>query len=318
MSIEQELKTEESGQKIENYFFTAEKDAHRQRLDKYIHEKIGHRSKMFLTQQIKDGACRVNGKTQLGGYKIQEGDRIEVFVEHYENSYITPENIELNIVFEDDALLVINKPAGILVHPTGKVRSGTLLNALVFYLNFQDICDAETPEKYVRGSFPHRLDRETSGLIIAAKTDRAQRIISQHLERKLLNKTYVALVRGVFETDEMILDAPIGRIEEVLPHWQVTAEGRAARSEIRVLQRFADKTLLEMKPITGRTNQLRVHAAYLGHSICGDIERDAEPAPRMCLHAQKLGFYHPDGGWLEFETEIPAEFLTFGNEKTKI
>ena len=193
-----------------------------------------------------------------------------------------PEPIALDILFEDDHLLVVNKPPGMLVHPSVRERSGTLMNALLHHAP-----DAEA----IR--LPHRLDRHTSGLMVVTKTARAVHSLALQFLHRTVEKRYLALVAGLVAADEQLVDAPIGRDRLARPQWGVREEGRAAQSRLEVLRRDAGLTLLALTPITGRTNQLRIHCLHIGHPIVGDTIYGGPPAPRLCLHAERLGFSHP-------------------------
>jgi 23S rRNA pseudouridine1911/1915/1917 synthase len=218
-----------------------------------------------------------------------------------------------------------------LVHPTHRDKDGTLLNGLSHYLNapmqkldreeglntqrpVQALANAQASANnehsatFIRPGLIHRLDKQTSGLLVVAKTSQAHRVLSDHLKRKLVKKLYIALVDGLCAEDEGIITDSIGRFaEEKL--WGVKADGKAAETRYRVLERRADSTLLELEPVTGRTNQLRIHCASIGHPIVGDVDRGGRQFSRLCLHARRLCFYHPVGGErLEFETPVPAEF----------
>lgn len=193
-----------------------------------------------------------------------------------------PEPIALDILFEDDHLLVVNKPAGMLVHPSVRERSGTLMNGLLHHAPHAEAI-----------RLPHRLDRHTSGLMVVTKTARAVHSIALQFLHRTVEKRYLALVAGIVEPDEQIVDAPIGRDRLARPQWGVREEGRAAQSRLEVLRRGVDRTLLALTPITGRTNQLRIHCLHIGHPIFGDIIYGGPPAPRLCLHAERLGFSHP-------------------------
>jgi len=270
------------------------------RLDRFLYVQIGTVSRMFLRDLIERESCLVNGEAKPRGYHLRENDRIEVTFETDAETSMKPEDIRLEIVFEDDEILVINKPAGMLVHPTKHVKTGTLANALAFYLNnFQS--------QIVRPGIVHRLDKETSGLMIVAKTERALRILSAHFQKKLIKKIYLAVVEGTISEDSGTISAPIGRVEEK-PHWRVLVDGKEAETKFQVLERRESSTLLELEPITGRTNQLRIHCAHIGHPIVGDEWYGAKPFARLCLHAARLGCYHPNGGWLEFSSDTPTEF----------
>lgn len=279
-------------------FQVAPEDAKR-RLDEFLFGKIPKVSKIYLREIIKEGKCEVNGEWQNRGYILRASDFVEAELELGERKIVEPEPIPLDIVFEDSELLVINKPAGMLVHPTIKVRSGTLLNALAFYLNAEN-----GNADFIRAGLVHRLDRETSGLMVIAKNSRAHRILSDHFKRKLVEKRYFAMVGGVFAEDEGAINSPIGRYAEER-FWNVKADGKAAETRFWVKERFRDSTLLELEPVTGRTNQLRIHLSSVGHAIIGDKKYGGREAERLCLHAYKLAFWHPNGNrWMEFETKI--------------
>lgn len=270
----------------------------KKRLDEYLFGKIPKVSKLYLREVIKIGKCEVNGEWQNRGYLLRQNDFIEIELAIGERKIVEPEHISLEIVFEDAELLVVNKPAGMLVHPTKRVREGTLLNALTFHLN-----DEKENADFVRPGLVHRLDKDTSGLVVIAKNARSHRILCDHFKRKLVEKRYFALVEGVFEKDEGAINAPIGRYAEER-FWNIKEDGKAAETRFWVKEQFADRTLLELEPVTGRTNQLRIHLASIKHPIIGDEKYGGRENSRLCLQAYKLGFWHPNGNRrLEFETE---------------
>jgi len=193
-----------------------------------------------------------------------------------------PEPISLDVLFEDDQLLVVSKPSGMLVHPSVGERSGTLMNGLLHHAP-----QAEA----IR--LPHRLDRDTSGLMVVTKTARAVHSLALQFLDRTVEKRYAALVAGVVELDEQVVDAPVGRDRLARPQWGIRDEGRAAQSRLAVRERFDGRTLLALTPITGRTNQLRLHCRHIGHCIYGDVIYGGPPAPRLCLHAERLSFHHP-------------------------
>jgi 23S rRNA pseudouridine1911/1915/1917 synthase len=289
--------------------FLVDETGRRKRLDEFLFERIGAVSKMHLRSLILLDRCLVNGIAGKAGDKLQVEDEIEIEVDLSVTTSMTPEPIPLEILFEDDELLVVNKPAGMLVHPTRGVKSGTLLNALSYHLNHEQKSKAEKKSPgFIRPGLIHRLDRQTSGLMVIAKTNRAHRILSDHFQRKLVEKKYFAVVEGVVAEDFGEINAPIGQSEE-LKKWLVTEMGKTSETRFRVLQRFSDKTLLELEPVTGRTNQLRVHCEFIDHPILGDVSRGGREFPHLCLHAGKLSFNHPNGtGSMNFETTIPPEF----------
>jgi len=293
---------------LTNFQFQIEEKLHKNRLDKFLYDEIPHVSRMYLQYLIVAEKCTVNGKIENRGYHLQAGDLVEIEVDVKEQTEMLPENIPLDIVFEDSELLVIDKPPGMLVHPTKGVRHGTVLNSVTYYLNFNEQAEPKN-EKLVRAGLVHRLDKNTSGLMVIAKNDRAHRILSNHFQRKLVGKKYFAVVEGLITEDFGTIDAPIGRNAEE-KFWYISDDGKQAESRFQVVKRTADATLLELEPVTGRTNQLRLHCAHIGHPIVGDDKYGGREFSRLCLHAAKLSFYHPNGNRrLEFESALPEEMI---------
>jgi 23S rRNA pseudouridine1911/1915/1917 synthase len=266
---------------------------------------------------------------------------------------MSPEPIPLEIIHEDDQVVVVVKPAGILVHPTMSVKSGTLANALAYHLNKSRIEDGGSrieslddsinprssilnpPPPVVRPGMVHRLDRATSGLMVIAKTPRALTVLSRHFRKRLVEKWYLALVHGTVNEEAGSINAPIGRDPDQQPRWRVMEGGKPAETRFKVHERLERATLLELEPVTGRTNQLRIHCAHFGHPIVGDemhgsgsielqianrelkaeVEGEARQFEirnpqfeiRLCLHAWKLAFHHPaNGEWMEFVSTLPT------------
>jgi 23S rRNA pseudouridine1911/1915/1917 synthase len=261
----------------------------------------------------------VNGEYANIGIKLRANDFVEVVADMSRGTAMRPENISLDIIFEDGAIIVVNKPAGMLVHPTHRDKNGTLLNALTYHLNAgrspQRRGDAEENSIVVRPGLVHRLDRETSGLIVVAKTVAVHRRLAREFLKKRVEKRYVALVEGSFKNDEGTIEAPIGRYAEK-KIWDVKADGKMSVTRYRVLQRSDDSTLVELEPVTGRTNQLRIHCASVGHPIVGDVQRGGPVFERLCLHAFKLSFRHPmTAERIEFEDREPASFTPTFTER---
>ncbi|MCA1613694.1 MAG: RluA family pseudouridine synthase [Acidobacteria bacterium] len=237
------------------------------------------------------------------------GDRVGLTVEDdAAPGAMTPEPMPLDIIHEDAHLLVVVKPAGVLVHPTRGVKGGTLANGLAHHLNASR--GADELAAFVRPGIVHRLDRETSGLLAVAKTQRALSSLSRLFQRRRVEKRYLALVSGRVAAGPSTIEADIGRVEEGTPWWRVVeAGGRAAETRLRVVEARASTSLVELEPVTGRTNQLRIHCAHAGHPIVGDAWYGGRAGPRLCLHASRLAFNHPEGGRrVEFESPPPAEF----------
>jgi 23S rRNA pseudouridine1911/1915/1917 synthase len=289
--------------------FQVSEPERKMRLEDFLLRQFRFLSKMYLREVVRDGACEVNGRHENRGYLLMPNDFVEIVVDFERQTSLQPEKFSLEIVFEDASILVVNKPAGMLVHPTLKVRTGTLLNGLAYYLNENREDKTENSEPHIRAGLIHRLDQDTSGLMVVSKTARAHRILASHFQRKLVEKRYFALVEGVMKEDSGTIDAPIGRYAEE-KIWNIKSDGKSSVTNFWVRERTVDKSLLELEPVTGRTNQLRIHLAHIGHPIVGDEKYGGRPFKRMCLHAFKLAFRHPNGGdLLEFETVLPKEFL---------
>jgi 23S rRNA pseudouridine1911/1915/1917 synthase len=302
-------------QQIKRLHFQVEPEANKQKLGEYLFENLNGLSKMYLRELIKTGKCEVNGEYENSGYRLRPKDFVEVEADLSRGTAMQPQDIPLDIVFEDEHLIVVNKPAGMLVHPTHRDRNDTLLNALTFHLNrgryeFKTkIEEATSDSKYlshsptpplpcsstpsfIRPGLPHRLDKQTSGLIVVAKTPLAHRRLSEQFMQKVVVKRYLALVDGIVEKDEGSITARIGRYAEQ-KYWSVKSDGKHSESKYLVRKRFSNNTLLELEPVTGRTNQLRIHCESIGHPILGDVERGGREFHRLCLHAFRLSFRHP-------------------------
>jgi 23S rRNA pseudouridine1911/1915/1917 synthase len=317
----------------------------KKRLDEFLFAEFPHLSRLYLRELVRDEKCEVNGRWENRGYLLKTDDFIEIEVDRARQTSLQPESIPLEIIYEDAQFLVVNKRAGMLVHPTVRVRTGTLLNALAFYLNLpegekrssgeaeqnklsdknklsfdEEVKDYSTKisaspplpvssSAFVRAGLVHRLDKDTSGLVVIAKNSRSHRILCGHFQRKLVEKRYFALVEGEIREDSGTIDAPIGRFAEKRL-WNIKEDGKRAVSRFWVRERFSDKTLLELEPVTGRTNQLRIHLAHIGHPILGDIKYGGREFERLCLHAFRLNFWHPNGSErLNFETVLPDDFF---------
>jgi 23S rRNA pseudouridine1911/1915/1917 synthase len=279
------------------------------RVDEFLARRLGCLSRMRISRLIASGCCKVSGRLVESGQKIKPGDSIEFKVEYLGPNSMTPEPIPLEILYEDEHICVLVKPTGLLVHPTKHIKSGTLANALVYHFN------RSRHGELIRPGIAHRLDRDTSGLMVVAKTGRALSILSRHFRRRLVEKRYMALVFGRVSEDEGVISAPIGRALGGEPRWRALEGGKAAQTRFRVLERIDLRaSLLELEPITGRTNQLRIHCAHMGHPIFGDDKYGGPAGPgRLFLHASRLVFYHPAGGRtrMEFSSPLPAELRSF-------
>lgn len=268
------------------------------RLDQFLALHLPALGLARIRRAIQAGEVRVNGRRTIQGWVLKAGDRVS---HPFQTS--TTEPPPLDVLFEDDELLVINKPVGVQSHPVGG-QTDTLMNALAAHLLKQGEQSAQPMRQLARPLLLHRLDRDTSGVLAAAKTQRAAQILSRAFQERRVTKRYLALVHGVVIEDGGEIDAPIGENRRERPHWRVTPDGSPARTRFTVKERFARHTLLELEPLTGRTHQLRVHCAHIAHPVVGDriykgtmrTARDGPRAARQLLHAHSLTFRHPTTG----------------------
>ncbi|NBO63613.1 MAG: RluA family pseudouridine synthase [Acidobacteria bacterium] len=275
------------------------------RLDTFVCRELPRVSQTRVRRLIAERDIEVNGQQSQKGYKLKNGDRVTVRMYSADKSAATPEQMDLSILYEDRELIVVDKPPGLLVHPSHREKSGTLTNGLAWHFWMSE-------GEAIRPGLVHRLDRQTSGAIVVAKTARAHRTLSKHFRERWVRKTYLALVSGVVAVNEGVIDAPIGSDPNTWPKWQVMETGRAAVTRYYVRQRFAGHTLLELEPLTGRTHQLRIHCSLIGHPIVGDsiYSPVADSLTRryrlrfQLLHAWRLSFKHPATS-LEIRCEAP-------------
>lgn len=261
----------------------------RARLEDLLCARFPALSKMYLREVVKSGACEVNGRHENIGKRLLPDDFIEIEVDLGREHSMLPQDLPIDIVFEDGDIMVIDKPAGMLVHPSHREKNGTLLNAVVHHLN------RELKGAFVRPGLVHRLDKDTSGLIVIAKNPRAHRILCSHFQRKLIEKRYTALVDGSVAEASGTIEGAIGRNADA-KQWQLSPDGKHGETRFWVKERLAGTTLLELEPVTGRTNQLRIHCASIGHPIVGDTARGGSEHRRLCLHASSLTLIHPTTG----------------------
>lgn len=302
---------------METLEFTAEEAG--ARLDKFISEqKDGEITRSAAVKLIEDANCTVNGKTVQKNYKLKAGDKVIIEIPEAVDVDILPENIPLDIIYEDNDLLVVNKPKGMVVHPAPGHYSGTLVNALMYHC--KDSLSGINGE--IRPGIVHRIDKDTSGLLIVAKNDAAHKGLAAQIKEHSFTREYEAVVNGAVKEDGVV-NAPIGRHKTDRKKMCVTTENsREAVTHYFVIERFTDSTHLRLRLETGRTHQIRVHMAYIGHSVAGDeVYGNGKPKSLMgqCLHAKKIGFVHPvTGEYLEFDSSLPEYFEKFLNGKTRI
>ena len=279
------------------------------RLDLFLREKIPQLSRSRIQKAIKDGRVKVNGLIGRPGQKLKPQEVVEISVEEKAApSDLEAQPIELEVIYEDKQILVINKPFGLVVHPGAGLTGGTLANGLIFY--YPEIKEVGSP---LRPGIVHRLDKDTSGLIVVARTQAAYNSLRQQFEDRTVEKIYLGLARGRFKEKEGIIDLPVGRHPALRQKMSVKSKKpRVALTRYEVLREFRHSTFLALKPLTGRTHQLRVHLAAIGHPLVGDSRygqtqgNRRRQERRLFLHAFRLSFRHPlSGEKVEFESPLP-------------
>jgi 23S rRNA pseudouridine1911/1915/1917 synthase len=291
---------------MREYYFEVEKDDSAKRLDIYLVENLkGNFSRSFIQGVIRQGLILVNDKISKPNQHLKIHDKILVKIPETEEINLEPQDIPLEIIYEDEDLAIINKPSGLVVHPGKGNSRGTLVNAL---LGRAVSLSRINP---LRPGIVHRLDKDTSGLMIVAKNDAAHLALVKQFQEQKVKKRYIALVEGRVELEEGVIDLPIKR-HSLQPEKMTVGflKGRRAITRYRVLKRFSNSTLLDLTPQTGRMHQLRVHLAYLGHPIMGDSKYGNKSSlERLALHAKEIAFVHPRSGkYLEFSSDLPGDF----------
>lgn len=274
------------------------------RLDNFLTDVL-EVSRSQVTKMIKAKEVLVNGKNVKPGFMLKENDT--VIVNHVDEDGVKPEKMDLDIVYEDDDVIVVNKANGVVVHPGAGNHSGTLVNGLLYHTKLSDI------NGEVRPGIVHRIDAYTTGLLMIAKNNRTHEILAEELAEKKTYRKYVALVWGVIENDSGEIDAPIGRSKNDRKKMAIRADGKEAITHFKVLKRYEKATLIELRLETGRTHQIRVHMNYIGHPVVNDPvygNRKLFDETGQCLHAKELGFVHPTTGeYMQFDSELPECFI---------
>ncbi|WP_431136326.1 RluA family pseudouridine synthase [Psychroserpens mesophilus] len=313
---------------FEHHSFIADKGQAPLRIDKYLMNRIENATRNKIQSAAKDGSIYVNGTPVKSNYKVKPLDKIRVLLEHPPYEYLlTPEDIPLDIVYEDDQLLVVNKPAGMVVHPGHGNYSGTLINALVFHFENLPNNSSERP------GLVHRIDKDTSGLLVIAKTEQAMTHLSKQFFNKTSEREYIAIVWGNIEADEGTIEGHIGRhpknrLQNTVFEGDDEDKGKPAVTHYKVLERLGYVTLVSCKLETGRTHQIRVHMKHIGHTLFNDeryggerilkgttfskykqfVDNCFKILPRQALHAKTLGFKHPTTGeQMRFDSPIPDD-----------
>lgn len=331
MSKKEEFEREQNDDLYEHYHFKADKGQSPLRIDKYLMNFVENASRNKIQKAAKNGNLFVNGEPVKQNYKVKADDEIRVMFEHPPYEYLlVPEDISIDIVYEDDQLLVVNKPAGMVVHPGHGNYSGTLLNALVYHFENLPKNSSERP------GLVHRIDKDTSGLLVVAKTDQAMTHLAKQFFDKTSKRKYVALVWGNIEDEEGTIVGNIGRhpknrLQQTVFENDEDGIGKHAVTHYKVLERFGYVTLVSCQLETGRTHQIRAHMKFLGHTLFNDeryggdrilkgtnftkykqfVDNCFKLLPRQALHAKTLGFTHPKTGeWMDFNSDVPEDMLS--------
>jgi 23S rRNA pseudouridine1911/1915/1917 synthase len=278
------------------------------RVDKYLNKKFEDKSRSYMQGLIEEGLVKVNGKEVKSNYKVKAGDRISVNIPEPVELDVKAEDIKLDVIYEDSDVIVVNKPQGMVVHPAVGNYSGTLVNALLSHCS-----DLSGINGVMRPGIVHRIDKDTSGVLVVAKNDNAHSKLSEQLKDHSMTRVYIALVEGRIKNDSGTVDAPLGRHPVDRLRYAVVKEGKRAVTHYEVIERYSNTTLVQCKLETGRTHQIRVHMAYIGHPLVGDpvygVKKQKFKLEGQLLHAKILGFYHPTTGeYMEFESPLPEHF----------
>ena len=279
-----------------------------QRIDKLLSKYFEDFSRTQVQLLIQDKHVQVNGNIVKASYKLVADDEVDIHIPDPEDTEILPENIPLNVVYEDSDVIVVNKPSGMIVHPSAGIYTGTLVNALLYHCH-----DLSGINGVMRPGIVHRIDKETSGLLMVAKNDMAHQSLSEQLQEHTVTRRYYALVHGLIPHEIGRIEAPIGRDKN--DRQKMTCTDKNAKDAItnfKVIERFKDMSLVECRLETGRTHQIRVHMQYIGYPVYGDPQyghRRDDTSQGQYLHAKILGFIHPrTGEEMYFESELPDYF----------
>ena len=295
------------------FSYVIEPEEEGNRLDKVLAERPEIASRNFAQRLIEQGTVVIDDQKPSKSYKVSKGQKLAYEIPEPTKAEVEPQNIDLEIVYEDDDLAVINKQTGLVVHPSYGHWEGTLVNALLYHLKgLSNIGGIKRP------GIVHRLDKNTSGLMIIAKNDKAHVALSEAIKNRAVTRQYKALVHGVFDEEKFSVEAPISRSTKNRKKMAVSSDGRYAKTDAQILERFAKNSLLKLTLHTGRTHQIRVHLSYIKHPIVGDSvygrseDEKQYGIDRLFLHAFRLSFTHPISKQkLEFEAELPEDLMLF-------
>ncbi len=297
---------------MNNFEFTVTGENSGMRIDKFLSLSLERVSRSYIHKLIENNLVKISGNSVNKNYKVNKNDKINVIIPEPENLDILPENIPLEIIYEDNDLLIINKPKGMVVHPAPGNYSGTLVNALLYHCKNS----LSGINGIIRPGIVHRIDKDTSGLLVIAKNDNAHKMLAKQIKEHSFTREYEAIVHGNLKKDNGIVCTNIGRHKTDRKKMAVlNIGGRTAVTHYEVIARYSGFTHLKLKLETGRTHQIRVHMAYLGHPVIGDevygpkIKNEFKFLKGQCLHARTLGFVHPTTGkYIEFISPLPEYF----------
>lgn len=293
---------------MENRKFLITEETKNKRLDTFLAENLDGKSRSFIQGLIEKEEVLVNSKVKKSNYKLRIGDEVQINIPEPTHLNIKPEEIPIEIIYEDSDIIVVNKPQGMVVHPAPGNYEGTLVNALLNHCS-----DLSGINGVARPGIVHRIDKDTSGILVIAKNDNAHNKLSEQFKEHSITRVYLALVEGIVKEDQGTIDAPLARHPKERIKIAIVPGGRRAVTHYKVIKRFKEYTLVECRLETGRTHQIRVHMCHIGHPLVGDpvygYKKQKFNLEGQMLYAQKLGFIHPKTNeYIEFQCDIPSYF----------